>query len=192
MEINRAEAQVALREIEQAMAQARRAIAAGTAAPLLMLWGAIWGAAFGLNYAWPAHETAVWSVADGIGLFCTLAVCWQSMRRGEVHSERTRRLEARFLWFAILLTAYGFLWGSLLKLQDDRQISAFIVMLVMFGYVVLGLWVESVFMLGLGLIVTALTLAGYLLFTETFNLWMALAGGGALLVSGLYMRLKWR
>ena len=68
---------------------------------------------------------------------------------------------------------------SLLKLQDDRQISAFIVMLVMFGDVVLGLWVESVFMLGLGLIVTALTLAGYLLFTQTFNLWMALAGGGS-------------
>ena len=30
------------------------------------------------------HESAVWSVADGIGLLCTLAVCWQSIRRGEV------------------------------------------------------------------------------------------------------------
>ena len=42
MEINRAEAQEALREIEQAMAQARRAIAAGIAAPVLMVWGVIW------------------------------------------------------------------------------------------------------------------------------------------------------
>ena len=65
-------------------------------------------------------------------------------------------------------------------------------MLVMFGYVVLGLWLESAFLLMLGLAVTALTIAGYLFLAETFNLGARWMGGGALFISGLYMRLKWR
>jgi hypothetical protein len=192
MDINRAEAEESLGEIQQIMAQTRRAISAGIAAPLLMLWGLIWGAAFGANYAWPGHEGQVWSVADTIGLVGTVAVCWRTRRRGAVRSERARRLGARLFWFSILLIVYGFAWGSLIGPHNERQMAAFIVMLVMFGYVILGLWLESGFMLGLGLAVTALTMAGYLLLRETFNLWMAVAGGGALATSGLYMRLKWR
>ncbi len=192
MEINRAEAEASLGEIEQAMAHTRGVISSGIAAPLLMMWGVIWALAFGLSFAWPDRQGQIWLVADSGGLLGTLAVIWWKRRQEAMHSERGRWLGIRLFWFAILLCAYGFAWGWLLKPQNDRQIGAFIVMLVMFGYVVLGLWLESPFLLMLGLAVTALTIAGYLFLTETFNLWMAIAGGGALFVSGLYMRLKWR
>ncbi len=191
MEINRAEAEASLGEIKQAMADTRAAISTGIASPILMIWGVIWALAFGASYVWPDRQGQFWLVGDSVGLLGTMAAVLAKNRRETMHSERGRWMAVRLFWFAILLCAYGFAWGWLMKPQDGRQIAAFIVMLVMFGYVVLGLWLESAFLLILGLAVTVLTIAGYLLLRETFDLWMAIAGGGALFVSGLYMRLKW-
>jgi hypothetical protein len=191
MEINRAEAEASLGEIEQTMAHTRGVISSGIASPLLMIWGIIWALAFGASFVWPDRQGQIWLAADSVGLLGTTAVVWSKRRREAMHSERQRWLAVRLFWFAIFLCAYGVAWGWLMKPQDGRQVAAFIVMLVMFGYVVLGLWLESAFLLMLGLAVTGLTMAGYLLLTDMFNLWMAIAGGGALFVSGLYMRLKW-
>ena len=69
--------------------------------------------------------------------------------------------------------------------------GAFITTAIMFAYVVMGLWLRMAFLTALGVLVTALTLGGYLLFyPEWLNLWMAFTGGGAVLASGVY--LTWR
>lgn len=60
----------------------------------------------------------------------------------------------------------------------------------MFAYVVMGLWTDR-FLMWLGLFVTATALAGYFLVNPYFCLWMAVTGGGALMVTGLYIRHRW-
>jgi hypothetical protein len=44
----------------------------------------------------------------------------------------------------------------------------------------------------MGLIVTALTIAGFFLLPAWFYLWMAIASGGSLILSGLFIRKFWR
>ena len=78
---------------------------------------------------------------------------------------------------------------------NGDQIGVFLVTLVMFAYLVMGLWLEVPFLTGLGLAVTALAAGGYFasmfFFPGYLSLWMAVTGGGALLSSGIYLVRKW-
>ena len=57
----------------------------------------------------------------------------------------------------------------------------------MLVYTVAGLWVGQAFVaIGLGII--ALTLVGYFLVGDAFDLWMAFVNGGGLILGGLWMR----
>jgi hypothetical protein len=54
-------------------------------------------------------------------------------------------------------------------------------------YASIGLWLGTRFVLtGLGVI--ALTLGGYFLLREHFLMWMALVGGGGLILAGFWLR----
>ena len=94
------------------------------------------------------------------------------------------------LWGALLI--YIFIWLRLLSPVNGMQVNAFICTACMFAYIVIGLWFESYFMIVLGLAVTAATLIGFYLLAGYYCLWMAFAGGGALLGTGLYIRVRWR
>lgn len=72
--------------------------------------------------------------------------------------------------------------------------NAFICTVIMFTYVVSGLYETGAkFMLWLGLAGTAITLIGfYIIPASYYCLWMAPAFGGALFGTGLYLKLMWR
>jgi hypothetical protein len=57
----------------------------------------------------------------------------------------------------------------------------------MFGYALAGIWFGRAFII-LGLMVTALTVVGYLWVGPWFNLYMAVVDGGGLMLCGLWMR----
>jgi hypothetical protein len=60
-------------------------------------------------------------------------------------------------------------------------------MYFMLVYSIAGLWVGQAFVaIGLGIIV--LTLTGYFLAGDGFDLWMAFVNGGGLMLGGLWMR----
>jgi hypothetical protein len=88
--------------------------------------------------------------------------------------------------------AFVGVWIWLLRPTDRAQIAAFICTAVMFLYVVMGLWFEAWFLMGLGLVVTALTVVGYQMLPQHFYFWMAATGGGSLFVAGLYINRAWR
>ena len=70
---------------------------------------------------------------------------------------------------------------------DGRQTAAFVPLVVATSYVLGGIWWGTRFVVA-GIVLAALTLGGFFLLTEHFLLWMAVVGGAALLVGGLWLR----
>jgi len=192
MGISHEDALESLHLIHDTATKTRRAVAAGYAGNLLILWGSVWFAAFvGVHLA-PHRAGLVWSVLDGLGVIGTVLVCRKWPIRSSMMGSRLSPAARRMIVFWLALFAYATLWVVLLRPANGMLLGTFLVTVAMLGYVVIGLWSGSSFLVWLGLIVTGLALCGYCLIPAYLNLWMALTGGGALLGTGLYVRIRWR
>ena len=99
----------------------------------------------------------------------------------------------RTVLFWPLVFVYACVWLNIVKPNNGLEVNAFLVTVIMFAYVVMGLWFDSWIMTALGLVVTAFTLVGFFLVpTANYCLWMAVTAGGSLLGTGLFMKLWWR
>lgn len=136
------------------------------------------------THVYPTYAPWVWNVLCVVGMVGTFAAIW---RRSPVKTREGWRIGA--FWF--FLFAYGAIWLHLLRPWSGLQMNAFICTLVMFAYVMMGLFWDR-YLLWLGLAVTAATLLGVHVFERWYCLWMAGAGGGALLGTGLYIRYRWQ
>jgi hypothetical protein len=94
------------------------------------------------------------------------------------------------VWWA--LVGYGILWFWLLQPQTSNAIGLFLASIAMLGYVVMGLWLSSRFLVGLGILITVQAVVGYILLPGYFSLWMANTGGGGLIAGGVYALRNWR
>jgi hypothetical protein len=70
---------------------------------------------------------------------------------------------------------------------NARQVAAFIPLLVALTYVLKGIWSGARYV-GLGIAVSAFTLLGFFLVKGHFYLWMAVVGGGSLILASLWFR----
>jgi hypothetical protein len=70
---------------------------------------------------------------------------------------------------------------------NGRQIEAFIPLVVAASYAVMGCWVGLRLTVAGGAL-AALTLCGFFFVPAYFSLWMAVVGGGALVLGGLWLR----
>ena len=194
MDISEKEAQDSLEQIQAVANYTRKTIAASYDSSLLIMWGAIWIAAFlGTHYfgAWAGY---IWMVLAGIGCIATFLVGWSQFRSANpVKIPATEKIGWRMFWFWSLLFVYIFIWLSILRPRHGIQMNAFMCTTIMFAYVVMGLWFKCYYMLWLGIAVTCTTLIGfYLIPIKYYCLWMAPTGGGALFGTGLYIRLFWK
>jgi hypothetical protein len=85
-----------------------------------------------------------------------------------------------------MLFAFG-IFCCMLGQFGPRQISTFWPVYFMMMYSIAGLWFGYAF-IGIGLLVSALTLIGYFYAGNAFDLWMAFVNGGGLILGGLWMR----
>ena len=191
-DISSTEARERLAQIEQTMAKARY-YAAATASPALYTWGAVWMIAYGLCQYFPQRSGLIWAPAGMIGAALTVLF---SMR-APVRSTTDKRFGLAWwilfifagVWLAVLMP-----WKQMAALDGmalQRSFGAYAATVVMFAYVIIGMWWDRFFM-WLGLLVTALTLLGFFALPEYFNLWMAICGGGLLLVSGWLIKRRWK
>jgi hypothetical protein len=187
MDVSSQEAQESLRLVEDTQARWRKAIGASYASGLLLLWGGIWIIAYATMYFSPQTAGYVFTALDTLGIGGTVLIARRWPLKGP--EARATSLGIAALW--LLLSLYALIWIALLRPTTSNQIGAFLCTVGMFGYVVIGLWFRSPFMIGLGLTVTALTIGGFYLIPRYFYLWIALAGGGAVMGTGLYIR-RWR
>jgi hypothetical protein len=197
--ISKSDAEGALAEINSVISQTQKAIAAGPAAPLLILWGLIWVIGYSITHFSPRSAGAAWMVLVFIG---SASSWWAGVKiQSPVKSPNDWKIGV----FWLVLFGYAFAWLVLLAPAglprgeewmtrhpfNSKQIGAFFATIPMFAYVVGGLWLGR-FFVWLGLLVTALTFVGYFLFNEYFHLWMAITGGGSLILAGVYVRKFWR
>lgn len=193
MNVTREEAKATLAEVESVKKHTIQSLAASYASPILMLWGLIWMVAFLGCHFWVHRSWNIWMALGMAGGIVTFFICWRrSKKPGPTISPDEGALGRRILWFWILLFGFLVLWLRILPVENGMQINAFICTAGAFAYVVMGLWLESRFLLWLGLAVTGITLLGYYPLREYYSLWMAAAAGGTIFGTGLYIRLRWR
>ena len=182
MTVTRDDAQQTLREMTQTLRRSSAAYSYYLSAPHLLLWGVIWVLGYGLSY-WRPQLWVVWPVLCAAGIAGSMTIGTRMKARGGA---------ARDLRPVATVIAVALLVGSLLAILPayaiGRSGGAFFPLLVAFYYALIGIWTHAVRMLILGVALAALTLAAFFLIPAFFPLWMAIVGGGGLILGGLWLR----
>ncbi len=186
MTISPSEAEEALAAVRAVSQQMRRALNAWGFAYYLIVWGLIWLIGFSCSQFLPAAVVGyLWLAIDLVGSGLSV---YLGLRMG-----RTFRspIGSRVGLFWIALLAYGFLGMWFVHPANPYEGTLLLIIVLMFGYVVMGLWVEPR-LVWLGLFVTALALVGYFALPAIFFILMAVLGGGSMLGTGLYILRNWK
>lgn len=161
------------------------------ASPYLIVWGCIWFVANAVTGLAPRYAGQTWMAAVILGILVTTGiVVAQSQRaRGQFNYSRAERTQIgrRAALTGIALMGFFPATLSVLGPLSPMQNNAFISLFWAFAYMAAGAW------LGLRLFITGVVtavavLAGYFLLSEHYFLWMAVMGGGSLVLGGLWLR----
>jgi hypothetical protein len=194
MNVTNEDAVQSLAQVEDIMAKTRQSLVSTYAGPFLILWGIIWIVSFLGTQFYLAWADWIWNISSGLGIIGTIFVGWRQHGRGPATRDSSdKRFLLRTILFWPLIITYVFVWLSIVKPGNGIELNAFMISIMMFAYVVIGLWFGSWLMVILGIVVTAFTLIGFhLVPAEYYCLWMAVTAGGGLFGTGLYMKLRWR
>jgi hypothetical protein len=184
MPISTQEAAEALSDI--ALAQHRASTLRGyeRGAPHFVLWGLIWMVGYTLTDVAPGMAGLGWLVLDVIGITGSYFLGRAAAAGVSVASKNYGRRFAAVgaTMFAFVLATY-----FVMKPNSTEQFGAFPALLMAAIYTVVGIWRGARWAVS-GLAIGVFTIGGFALFKEHFMLWMAAAGGGALLLTGLWLR----
>ncbi|MCA9961571.1 MAG: hypothetical protein KC443_21175, partial [Anaerolineales bacterium] len=167
----------------------RQSIASGGTYINLIVTGIIWLIGFASQqFLSPEIVPYVWlglSIPGGI-----LATVLGIRVGRRVRSPSTAAMAKRAGLFWLVLILYGITIITIAQPTDGKQVALLVIMFVMLGQLSMGLLL-SFAAVWWALPITALALLGYFLFPTIFYLWMAVLGGGGMIVMGLYIRLRW-
>ena len=186
LQLSPQEAAAALAHVEDARGAMRRAIRAHRGHLHLWIWGAAWIAMPLSAQVWGDRAAIYfWAICLVAGVFSGIT--------GFTQSQQIRMpANVRFVGVIATLVVFAALFPFVLRAPPDvRTLYAYISLVAMQGYVIAGLWTDS-YLLWVGIVVSALILAGVFFFPGIFWIWMAIFGGGTLVASGFYVRNYWR
>ena len=195
MSVTRREAAEALGEVDQVQRTVRDRASYAIVGPILLVWGCVWLACFNITHFAPRWAGWGWIVGNMVGMAGTIVFGWLHPRARVVRGESFRRVSRRMFWSWLLLFVYADIWLAVLWPWRGEQLGVFGVSLIMFAYVLMGIWFEMRVMLWLGITVTVLACAGYavnMLVPGYLNLTLAATGGLGLLGAGAYLCRYWR
>jgi hypothetical protein len=170
------DAAAALRDIDVAQARSHRLRGYQNGAPHFFIWGIVWFVGYGLTDIF-GRANAIWAVLVPIGVIAGIVA-----NRGAPGAASWRYAATALAIFAFLFATFAVMWPI-----SGRQISAFIPLVIALFYVVGGIWAGPRYVIA-GMAVAVLTLAGYFFIGAHFLAWMAIVGGGALILAGLWLR----
>ena len=180
--IDPSEAASALSDIEIIVRRVRRSRIYHLASLMLIMWGALVFAGYLVTYLTPRSAGSGWIAVYVAGVAGSVAISAFNRAHSGV-----RTFDLRMLLAFLLFVAFGIFVSGGLGHFTPRQMGTFWPVYFMLVYTIAGLWVGRAFVaIGLGIIV--LTLTGYFLVGDPFELWMAFVNGGGLMLGGLWMR----
>jgi len=189
MEISQTEAEEALLSIQAIMKKTRRSISASGAYKFLVLWGFIWLIGF-LNSQFLPGDLAgkFWIGLDIVGGIIS-AFIGARMNRGirtSTPSTTGKRIGLFWLLLFLYCVAAIFVAGT----GDGKQLAMFIILFVTFGWLAMSLLL-SFTSVWPGLALFALAIFGYFVLPGIFYIWMAILGGGGMILLGFFIRDRW-
>jgi hypothetical protein len=189
MNITPLEAEEALAAIQAISQKTRRAIANSGAYLFLIAWGIVWLLGFSASQ-FLAQEVAgyAWIALDSLGGLASAVIGFRMSNN--IRSATPITSGKRIAVFWLLLFLYCIVAIAIAWPVNGKQISMFIILFVMVGWMAMGLLL-SFGSFWFGLILTALALVGYFGFPGIYYLWMAILGGGGMIALGLYIRYRW-
>lgn len=186
MHLSPHEAASALAHVEDARATMRHVIRAHRGHYQLWIWGFSWVAMPLTAYIWGDYAARYFTL---ICFACAIPSAWVGFTQA-----RQIRIppNLRIMGAVGALVIFAALFPFVLRAKLDVRTSyAYLCLVAMQAYVIAGIWTDS-YLLWVGIIVTALLLAGIFFFPGMFWLWMAVFGGGSLIATGFYVRHFWR
>jgi hypothetical protein len=189
MNVSTTEAEEALAAIQDMVKKTRRTISSSGAYLFLIVWGVVWLLGFlGSQFLSPTIAGYAWMVLDTLGGILS-AVLGIRMGRG-VRRSTPNTTGKRIAVFWLLLFFYCLAAVAVSLPAGGKQLSMYIILFVMVGWIAMGLLL-SFGSIWTGLVITGLALVGYFLLPGIFFLWMAILGGGGMIVLGFYIRSRW-
>lgn len=182
MSIPPQEASEALRNVEHTQRHSAAAYGYQKASPHLLLWGVFWIVGYAGAYARPEWYL-LWPALVVIGILGSFFIGWRTSRAGS-QAVFGWRYAATFIAVFLFIVALF----AILPPRSSVQLDAFFPLLVAIAYALIGIWTRATRMALLGLALGLLTVGGYFWLQHYFLLWMAIVGGGALILGGFWLR----
>lgn len=181
MPVSPAEAQDALRDISRAEHSSATLYRYRHSAPHFFIWGVIWAIGYGVTYARPQWGE-IWLALAAIG---TIASFWAGR---QMKAARSAGYDWRFIgtWLAIFLFVAAVF--AVMPPKTPAALSAFFPLLMALFYGLIGIWIRGFRLIVGGAAIAALTVIGFFLLPQIFLLWMAIVGGGGLILGGFWLR----
>jgi len=181
MPLSTNEAAQTLRDIARTERRSANAYGYRASSPHLILWGLIWAAGYSLSYARPQWGF-VWPVLVSGGSIAGFWIGWRMRPVSKTGFDwRFAATFAAIVLFVIALFA-------VLPPHTDIQAGAFFPLLISLFYAISGIWMKANRLLALSVAIAALTLFGFFELPAQFELWMAVVGGGGLILGGIWLR----
>ncbi len=189
MNVSPSEAEEALAAIQAMMKKTRRAISSSGAYIFLIVWGIVWLFGFLCAQFLPYQISGyIWTGLDILGSVISAVIGIRMGTHVRSPSTTTSGKRIGIFWFLLFFYVAAAIWVA--WPVNGKQLAMFIILFVMVGWVAMGLLL-SFASVQTGLVITALALIGYFLLPGIFYLWMAILGGGGMIVLGLYIRSRW-
>jgi MFS family permease len=192
--MSKEDAQESLSIIENTKNQTIKSIAATYASPILILWGVICFTAYLGTHFFVKWSWHIWMILNSVGAVGTYLICFLQFKKSiPTKIDNSSKIGLKIFLFWAFLLAYIFIWLNIIKPVNGLQVNAFIITATMFAYIVFGLWINSNFMIWLGLAVTVCTLIGFYLIPHNYYcLWMAFTAGSLITGTGILTRYSWK
>lgn len=190
MAITPNEAAAALSDIENTTRRGMTLRGYRVAGPILMVWGLIWAVGYVAMGVLPVERWGpVWFILDFVGATVTIIMT------GRGYARRATAVKAAVpagLPWKLALGMVGtaaFVLGVVAIFPQGETAAYLALPGLVTGmiYMSIGLWSGLRYAL-IGLAVFAATLVGFFVFRSDLAFWMAGVGGGALFLSGLWLR----
>jgi hypothetical protein len=186
--IDKPEAAEALREMERIHRRTSLGGAYAKASPHLLFAGVLWTIGYiATGLVQPERWAMIWVPITLIGAAGSYAIAYASARSVAGNPAARTVQASRILW--MMATAMVFTVATFLLFQprDPLAYLAFPALLMAFLYVLIGSFGLSRFQwIGMGMF--AVLIAGLIVGRESIAFWVAAAGGGGLILGGLWLR----